>query len=73
MASITQKDLLMMAVPIAAAYIANPVNDIQISNYYSSVEAIENAVKAIEEILLKRNIVVVDTQLQEAVLDATNS
>jgi hypothetical protein len=62
----------MMAVPIAAAYIANPVNDIQVQNKYSSVEAVGLAITVIEEVLLKKGISVVDTPLQEAVMDAVN-
>ncbi len=72
MASITHKDLLMMATQLAAVHIANPVNNIGMFDETSRRQVLENSIADIKYILRNEGVSIAETPFQQAVVEATN-
>lgn len=69
MSVVTERDVLMMAVPIATAHIANPSNNVSPYDESTNKEILRSAIKAVKGALSEEGVTIAD-HFQEAVLDA---
>ena len=72
MATITIKDVYLIAAPIAAAHIANPCNNINQHDEDGVRRNLENAVRIVKSVLMGDGVVIANN-FQDAVLTAADN
>ena len=70
--TITMRDVLMMAAPIAGGFIVNPRNENPQCNKYCATEAFREAILVVKQALEEEGINIATDPFQEAVVDAAN-